>query len=419
MEEKKIRLGIFGLGRGASFYSVIKAHGGEVVAICDGNEERINSSLEKLGEDAAKATAYTDFEEFFKHDMDAVFIANCFHEHASYAIRFLEKDVHVLSECTSNGTMADGVALVRAAEKSKAHYMLAENYPYMLFNQEMKKVYDGGTLGKAIYAEGEYNHPVGPDDAKFILRYKPYEKHWRNYLPVTYYITHSLAPVMHITGAFPKRVTAMPVYAPLPDNYASASHVGDQAAIITCLNDDNSVFKITGCAHFGAHGNSYRICCVNGQMENVRGSGGRVMLRYNAWDVPEGMKENNYYLPEWEPEIKEDIERAGHGGGDYFIFREFFKSIRNNTKPDFDVYFATTMASVAILGHRSLLERGVPYDVPDFRKEEDRVLYENDHVSPFYGQNGSEPTVQCCSHPEYRPSDVQLEKYRKIINKEI
>ena len=77
------------------------------------------------------------------------------------------------------------------------------------------------------------------------------------------------------------------------------------------------------------------------------------------------------------------------------------------------------MASVAILGHRSLLERGVPYDVPDFRKEEDRVLYENDHVSPFYGQDGSEPTVQCCSHPEYRPSDVQLEKYRKIINKEI
>ena len=45
-----------------------------------------------------------------------------------------------------------------AAEKSKAKYMLLENYPFMLFNQEMKKIYEGGTLGKILYAEGEYNH---------------------------------------------------------------------------------------------------------------------------------------------------------------------------------------------------------------------------------------------------------------------
>ncbi len=32
--------------------------------------------------------------------------------------------------------------------------MLAENYPFMLFNQEMKRVYNGGTLGKAVFAEG-------------------------------------------------------------------------------------------------------------------------------------------------------------------------------------------------------------------------------------------------------------------------
>ena len=54
---KKIRMGIFGLGRGASFYSVIKAHGGEVVAICDGNEERIIlvSRFDNLGKGASGA----------------------------------------------------------------------------------------------------------------------------------------------------------------------------------------------------------------------------------------------------------------------------------------------------------------------------------------------------------------------------
>lgn len=419
MEEKmkeKIKLGIFGLNRGASFYSIIKTHGGEVVAICDSNESRISKSIEKLGEDAKKVTSYTDFEEFFKHDMDAVFLANGFHQHAPYAVRFLEKGVHVLSECVSNGTLGEGVALVRAAEKSNAVYMLAENYPYMKFNQEMKKVYSKGSLGRAMYAEGEYNHPVGPDDAKFILKYKPYELHWRNYNPASYYITHSLAPLMYITGAFPKRVTAMPVYAPLSDDYASGSYVGDQAAIITCLNDDDSVFKVTGCAHFGAHGNSYRVCCEKGQIENIRGSGGKVMLRYNSWDIPEGMEENNYYMPEWDPEFKEEIEKSGHGGGDFFVFKNFFECIRENKKPDFDVYFATTTASVAIMAHRSVLAGGQPFDIPDFRKEEDRKRYEDDYLTPYPGLDGTPPTLECCSHPEYRPSDIQLAKYRAIID---
>ncbi|MBQ1956022.1 MAG: hypothetical protein II350_09845, partial [Clostridia bacterium] len=76
----------------------------------------------------------------------------------------------------------------------------------------------------------------------------------------------------------------------------------------------------------------------------------------------------------------------------------FFECIRENKEPTFDVYFATTCASVGILAHRSLLERGTPIDIPDFRKEEDRAKYENDRLSPFYGADGSEPTIACCSH---------------------
>ena len=152
---KQIRIGIFGLRRGSSFIDHILANNGDIVAICDKDQDRLQEIKERLG---GTPEVYTDFDAFLEHPMDAVFLANYFHEHAPYAIRCLEKDIHVLTECTSNSTMAEGVALVRAAEKSKAIFMLAENYPYMLFNQEMKRVYDGGTLGKCLYAEGEYNH---------------------------------------------------------------------------------------------------------------------------------------------------------------------------------------------------------------------------------------------------------------------
>lgn len=36
------------------------------------------------------------------------------------------------------------------------------------------------------------------------------------------------------------------------------------------------------------------------------------------------------------------------------------------------------MSSVAILGHRSMLEGGKPFDIPDFKNESDCNLYEND-----------------------------------------
>ncbi len=93
-------------------------------------------------------------------------------------------------------------------------------------------------------------------------------------------------------------------------------------------------------------------------MENVRGCGGKVMLRYNSWSTPEGKQEDNYYMPTWDGlnMDTEAIEKAGHGGGDYFVIREFFNCIRENKKPEFDEYFATTMTSVAILGYRSLAE---------------------------------------------------------------
>jgi len=380
--KKLIKFGIFGLGRGSTFYNTVLLCGGEVVAVCDRDETKLAEAKKLLGD---KVATYQDFDAFIDHKgLEAVFLCNYFHQHAPFAIKALEKNIHVLSECTSNGTMAEGVALVRAAEKSKALYMLSENYPFMKFNQEMYRVVKDGTLGKVLYAEGEYNHPIDPYDAATCKGLAPYAGHWRNHMPRTYYITHSLSPLMYITGATPVRVTAMPVWYPFPDDSpCGLGRIPDRAAVLLCLNDDDSVFRVTGCAAFGAHSNSYRICGDRGQVENIRGGGDRIVLRYNKWDTPEGHEPEIEYRAVWRDKDRELIEKAGHGGGDFFVIREFFEAIRENKRPVFDVYFATTMASVALLGHRSLLARGEPFDIPDFHREEDRKQYENDRLSPF------------------------------------
>ena len=349
---KKYRIGVFGAGRGADIAGNFAALGCEITALCDFSEERLQNAAKRLGDGV---TLYRDFDSFIEHGLDAVILANYFHEHAPYAIRCMEKGIHVFSECISNGTMAEGVELIRAAEQHPdVVYFLAENYPQMIFNREMQRIAKGGTLGKIIYAEGEYNHPGDPMDLGFKRTYNYFTKHWRNFSSRTYYITHSLGPVMRATGATPKTVTAFAAFAPVEGDVPSASNVGDRAAIITTQNDDGSIFRITGCAAFGGHHNAYRICGTEGQIENLRGMGSKIMLRYNGWTKPADKEEVNCYDPGWNDADEDAILKSGHGGSDYLTARMFLDCIREGHQPEhpFHVHSAVAMSSTAILAHR-------------------------------------------------------------------
>lgn len=409
---KTIKISILGAGRGVSIAENLKLLGCEITALCDFNEERLKKGAEQLGGGIA---LYADFDSFIEHKTDAVVLANYFHEHTAYAVKCFERNIHVFSECISNGTMAEGVELIRAFEKSSSVYMLAENYPQMIFNREMKRVCKSGTLGKILYAEGEYNHPVSAGDAEFFKSCIYFPEHWRNYLPRSYYVTHSLGPIMSLTGATPKKVTAFPVFHPFKEE-VSSRYVGDRATIITTLNDDGSVFRFTGCAAFGAHHNSSRVCGTEGQIENIRGTD-KIMLRYNSWSVPEDKEEVNFYEPAWQDDDEELIRTSGHGGADFITARMFVDCIKEKRQPShpFDIYSAVTMSSVAILAHRSVLSGGSSYDIPDFTKEEARTKYENDRLSPFYGTDDSEPTIPCCSVTDYKPTEEQLANYLRML----
>ncbi|MBO5907802.1 MAG: Gfo/Idh/MocA family oxidoreductase [Clostridia bacterium] len=413
-----IKIGIFGVRRGADMIRDFLKCDCEIAAICERRPECAEYAINEIGLKGVKI--YEDFDEFIKHDMDAVVLSNFFHEHTPYAIKCFERGLHVYSECISNSTMAEGVELVRAFEKygKKSIYMLAENYPMMKFNREMRRVVEGGTLGKILYAEGEYNHPGKPYNIEGRKEYSYFERHWRNYLPRTYYITHSLGPVMYVTGAVPKRVTAFTVFAP-PEasDFGNAKRDGDKVSQILTQNDDGSTFRITGAAAYGARHDSYRVCGTAGQIENLRGMDGKVMLRYSPWTTPEGKNTVNLYAPYFEDMDNELARTSGHGGGDYIIVKHFVDCIKKNRQPDmpFDIYSATTMASVAILAHRSVLNGNIPYDIPDFRLEEDRTAYENDDATPFYYSDGRVPNIRSSSNPDYELSDSDLENYRKSL----
>jgi len=372
---KAIRVGVVGASRGQSFARGAGGHlGMELVALCDTWEERLHPLGRELG-----VVTYADYDRFLEHDMDAVVLANYFHQHAPLAVKALDAGKHVMSETTSCLTLAEGVALVRAVERTGRIYMLAENYPYMVFNQEMRRLYRKGKVGTFMYGEGEYVHP---GTAEFANTLSPGMNHWRNWIPATYYCTHSLAPVMYITDTTPVKVNGF-VITHCPDDPVPPKTVrrNDPASMIALRMDNGAVVKLLQVILRG-HGVFVRIHGSRGLMENLRhGNTGMLRVRREPFDKRKGEPVEMIYAPDF-PHHHARAMKAGHGGGDFFCLYEFAEAIRKNEQPYFDVYRGVAMSAVGILAYRSALADSATFEIPNFRKESDRRKYARDDWSP-------------------------------------
>jgi predicted dehydrogenase len=374
---KRIRVGVIGIGRGQSFMDQAPHAGMDLVAICDLWPERLEEVSRKYG-----IATYTDYDRFLEHEMDAVVLANYFHEHAPFAIKALQAGKHVMSECAACNSLAEGVALCRAVEQSGKVYMLAENYPYTAFNLEMARLYKAGEIGRVLYAEGEYNHP---GSFEWAMSISPGLRHWRNNLPATYYCTHALAPLMAIADTMPVRVNGFAVSLPEDSKRKRLWERVDVGGIIMAVMDNGAVFKLIQ-GMIPGHSIYYRLHGEWGLMETGRGPGywgpQSVRVVHDEWDLKRGQVPEKVYYPQFPDWAKEAVS-AGHGGGDFFTNHYFAEAIRRGEQPYLNVYRGVAMSVVGILAWKSVLDGSASYAVPDFTREESRRAYENDHWRPM------------------------------------
>ena len=101
--------------------------------------------------------------------------------------------------------LAEAVALVEAVERSRKVYTYAENYCYFRGTLEMQRLYRRGDIGEFLHGEGEYVHDC---EGIWPAITRGERSHWRNWIPATFYCTHSIGPILTITGTRPTRVTA-------------------------------------------------------------------------------------------------------------------------------------------------------------------------------------------------------------------
>ena len=372
---RPIRVGVIGVGRGASFAEgANEAVGMELVAICDTWEERLREVGTRYG-----MTTYTDYDRFLEHDMDAVVLANYFHEHAPFAIKALRAGKHVISETAACKTLGEGVALCRAVEQSGKIYMFAENYPYSAANQELRRLYRAGEVGDVRYAEGEYNHP-GEEDWRLSI--SPGAKHWRNWIPSTYYCSHALAPLMFITDTMPVKVNALSIVEERTQT-PQTTKVSDVGSVILARMDNGAVFRIWGLMMNSVHRVKYEVHGDRGYIATSEPNHWNcVRIHHEEWLRDIGTPNDLSYRPDW-PEHAELARRAGHGGGDFWMNFHFANAIRSGEQPFLNVYRGVAMAAVGILGWRSCLQDGTPFAIPNFHEEASRAAFADDHWSPF------------------------------------
>lgn len=376
---RPIRVGVVGVSRGRSFArGAGEAVGMKLVTMCDTWAAKLK---EAVGEFEG-VKGYTDFGKFLEHDMDAVILANYFHEHAPFAIAALDAGLHVMSETAAVKTLGEAAALSRAVKRTGKVYMFAENYCFFAVNQEMRRLYRAGEVGELRLGECEYMHPFGDKERN---RLAPGMNHWRNWIPSTYYCTHALGPMMYITDLRPVSVNAHSITYGADEKHLKHARRSDPGSVILVRMNNGATVIVNGLILRG-HGNFYRLHGSRGLMETLRGGDpNKLRIVHEAWDRAAGDVSEKVYRTDFpiSEKMKGLAQAAGHGGGDFFTNYHFAEAIRKGRQPWLNVHRGIDMSIVGILGWRSALAEGAPVAVPDFRKESVCKEFEGDGWSPY------------------------------------
>ena len=367
MSRGKIRFGIIGaIGRGSSFVRALDVNPNtEITALCDIREDE----LRKRAEELEVEHAFTDAEEMMDSGtIDAAVVGTPMPLHVPQSILALERDIHVMSEVPAGISIEESRDLVCAARKSKATYMMAENYCYIPSNVLVKELVAAGLFGEVYFGEGEYTHEL-----KGLNEITVWRRRWQTGINGNTYPSHSLGPVLQWFEG--QRVVAVSCTGtghhykdPRGDEYEQ-----EDSVFTTCRMSGGGLVilrldMISDRPHNLAF---YSLQGTDGCYEAARGLGDqpKVWLRSKSekteWRPLKDFEED--FLPEHWRNPPEEAKQAGHWGGDYWILQDFITAILEGSDPPVGIDLAMDMSLPGLASQISIAQNGSWVAVPDPR----------------------------------------------------
>lgn len=361
----RLKVGLVGARRAVS---TVRGFGAceetEVVAICDVNEEALHAAADKHG----IGGRYTSYEQMLDSGIDLVVVATPMQHHAPMSIAALDRGIHVLCEVTAAVSLEECADLVRAVRRSPAVYMMAENYLYMKPNVLVRELVRQGLFGEVYFGEGEYTHEL--ESLHFLADGSPAWRYtWQVGRRGCTYPTHSLGPLLQW---FDDRVATVACLG--SGRHTPPERRMDDVTVMNCQLAAGGlvtvrVDMISKRPHCMTY---YSLQGTKGCYEASRGFDAtpKIWLE-DVSDGPEAWRPlaelEDEFLPEMWRNPPEAIRQAGHGGGDYFVVRDFVDAILHGGENPVDVYRALDMTVPGLISEESIERGGEPREVPDFR----------------------------------------------------
>lgn len=363
-ESRQLKIGIVGK-RGASHIAGLRAAPESfVAAFCEVDAV----ALDRVASEHGIPQRFRDFDDMAASDLDAILVATPMHLHVPQTITALAAGKHVLCEVTAAVSLDECAALAAAVRASGRKYMLAENYIYTRENMLVRSMSRAGLFGEIYYAEGAYIH-----DCHGIQYDADGRPTWR----VTWqvgrngctYGTHSLGPVLDWLDDRLATVTCLgsgvhTVPAHKMDDTVTMLGKTTRGALVSIRCDMQS-HRPHNMTHYALQG-------TRGAYQSARQSGepSLVWVEGRSPDARSWQRLEEYereFLPEPWRSLGEEARRAGHGGGDYFVARDFVRAILDDRDPPIDVYRALDLTAPGLVSEGSIACGGAPLPVPDYR----------------------------------------------------
>jgi predicted dehydrogenase len=213
-----------------------------------------------------------------------------------------------------------------------------------------------GEIGPVQLIEADYLHAMSPAAVDSLIRDRTT---WRGRISPAAYCTHTLAPILHLTGAWPRQVTAFPV-----------EDADPRPAVVLVVRLSTGALAI---ARHGflqgepeSHWSWVSARGTTGLLESSRTPGD------SAWDVR--LRTEGWALGR--AEASEQTRRADHVelGGEpvrrhdeatVLLLRAFRDTVEAGAPPLVPVRQAVAASLVGVAGAESLARGSSPVDVPE------------------------------------------------------
>jgi predicted dehydrogenase len=352
---------VAGGSRGGGYIAAIRAAAGRAVlhGVYDPNSEYATAFAAEHGAERV----FTEFEQAIE-DTDIVILASPQQHHAPQAEYALERGVHVLSEVPAAVSMAQADQLLAAARRSRATYMLAENYGYTRSNLIVREMAHRGLLGDLYAGDAEYLHEMKSyhhtPSGGTTWRY-----HWQVGRNGITYPTHSLGPLL---DWMQDRIVAVSCLG--TGRWTDPEHEIEDSVTLLARTRKGALIRtrldlLSNRPHLMDY---FAVQGTEGAYESGRGFGDvprvHVIGRSPAeeWEPIEAYAES--FLPE---RYRTPPTTAGHWGSDAWPFLEFLDAVETGSEPAIDVFTALDMSLPGIVSEASIAQNGAWLHVPDPR----------------------------------------------------